>query len=172
MQNKTQKMTINAMLAALCAVLGFVAINMGNMKITLESFPIDLGALLFGPIDGAIIAFLGQMIYQMMLYGFTATTLLWVIPGTVGALVLGGFAKAKGFKLTKAQTIAIVMLTELIITTLNTGALYIDSHIYGYYSPVFIFGTLVPRYALCIGKGIVYGVILYPLADKMKKFVK
>lgn len=173
MQNKTKTMTSNAMLAALCAVLCCVAIRLGNnMKITLESFPIDLGAMMFGPINGAIIAFLGQMIYQILSFGFTVTTLMWVLPGTVGALFLGAYAKRKNFHLTKAQTIAAVLITELIITTLNTGAIYIDSHIYGYYTPVLIVGMLVPRYALCIGKGIVYGVIMHPLMNRLKKYAK
>ena len=42
----------------------------------------------------------------------------------------------------------------------NTGSLYIDSLIYGYYSPVFVFGTLPVRLAICAGKGIVLALLL------------
>ena len=34
---KTKQLTSNAMLAAMCAVLGYVAIDLGNIKITLQA---------------------------------------------------------------------------------------------------------------------------------------
>ena len=40
---KTKQLTLDAMLAAMCAVLGYVALDMGNIKITFESLPILLG---------------------------------------------------------------------------------------------------------------------------------
>ena len=48
---KTKQLTLDAMLAAMCAVLGYVALDMGSIKITFESLPILLGAMLFGPVD-------------------------------------------------------------------------------------------------------------------------
>lgn len=160
------------MLAALCAVLGFVSIDMGNLKITLESFPVNLGALLFGPVDGMVIAFLGSFIYQILKYGFSVTTLLWILPGVVSAALLGGYAKKKEFGLTRKQVIIAVLIAELVVTILNTGVMYIDSKIYGYYSFVYIFGTIVPRFAICIGKGVVYGAVLHPLMETVKKAIK
>ncbi|MBP3654008.1 MAG: ECF transporter S component [Oscillospiraceae bacterium] len=172
MQNQTKRMATNAMLAALCAVLGFVSIDMGNLKITLESFPVNLGALLFGPVDGMVIAFLGSFIYQILKYGFSVTTLLWILPGVVSAALLGGYAKKKEFGLTRKQVIIAVLIAELVVTILNTGVMYIDSKIYGYYSFVYIFGTIVPRFAICIGKGVVYGAVLHPLMETVKKAIK
>jgi len=172
MQNQTKKMATNAMLAALCAVLGFISLDFGNLKITLESFPVNLGALLFGPVDGAVIAFLGSFIYQILKYGFSVTTFLWILPGVVSALLLGWYAKKKEFKLTKVQMIVAVLIAELVVTILNTGVMYIDSKIYGYYSFVYIFGTIIPRFAICIGKGIVYGAILHPMVETLKKQLK
>jgi len=172
MQNQTKKMATNAMLAALCAVLGFIAIDMWTMKITLESFPVNLGALLFGPVDGAVIALLGSFIYQLLKYGFSATTLLWILPGVISGFLLGLYAKKKDFKLTKGQMIVAVLLAELVTTVLNTGVIYIDSNMYGYYFPGYISMNLVPRLAICIGKGIVYGVVLHPLLETVKKQLK
>ena len=57
------------MLAAMCAVLGAVALDVGNLKITLESVPIIVGALLFGSLDGAAIGFVGTLVYQLLRYG-------------------------------------------------------------------------------------------------------
>jgi hypothetical protein len=60
----------------------------------------------------------------------------------------------------------------LMITVLNTGVMYIDSKIYGYYSFVYIFGTLGIRLAICIGKAIVYGLILPRLSAAVGSAMK
>ena len=67
--NKTSRLATNAMLAALCAVLSYVSIDIGNsMRITLESFPIALGAMLLGPLDGAAIAFVVSFAVSFVLF--------------------------------------------------------------------------------------------------------
>ena len=55
----TKRLALNAMLAAMCAVLGYVSLDLGNLKFTFESFPIILASLFFGPVDGMIVAGLG-----------------------------------------------------------------------------------------------------------------
>ena len=52
------------------------------------------------------------------------------------------------------------MIGELLITLLNTFALYVDSHIYGYYTPTFITGVLGLRLTICVVKAVAYGVVL------------
>lgn len=159
------------MLAALCAVLSYMSIDIGNsMRITFESFPIALGALLLGPLDGAAIAFVGNLIYQLLRHGITATTLLWILPYVIAAVLIGWAAKRAQFKLSRGGTIAVMFLAELLITALNTGALYIDSKIYGYYG-AYLFALTVPRLALAVAKGVVFGTILPTLAGAIKKAV-
>ena len=86
------------MLAALCAVLSYLSVDIGNsMRITFESFPIALGALLLGPLDGAAIAFVGNLIYQLLRHGITATTLLWIAPYVITALLIGWPQRPPGF---------------------------------------------------------------------------
>ena len=172
MQNKTKRLATNAMLSALCAVLGFIALDFNVLKITLESFPVNMGALLFGPVDGAVIAFIGSFIYQLLKYGVSATTALWIAPGVISAVLSGWYAKKKDYQLTKMQMVVAVLLAELVVTVLNTGVMYIDAKMYGYYFPGFITGSLIPRLAICVGKGIVYGVILHPMLDSIKKALK
>ena len=167
--NKTSRLATNAMLAALCAVLRYVSIDIGNsMRITLESFPIALGAMLLGPLDGAAIAFVGNLIYQLLRHGITATTLLWIAPYVIAALLIGWAAKASGFQMSRTKTVAVMLIAELLITALNTGALFIDSKIYGYYG-AYLFALTIPRLALALAKGIVFGAILPPLTGAIKK---
>ena len=122
-------MAADSMLAAMCAVLGAVALDVGNLKITLESVPIIVGALLFGSLDGAAIGFVGTLVYQLLRYGVSVTTLLWVLPYVVCGLIVGLYAQKRGFSLSTKQTIIIVVIAELVVTTLNTGVMYIDSKI-------------------------------------------
>ena len=171
-QNKIRKMTVNSMMAAMCAVLGYVSLDMGNIKVTFESFPIMLGALLFGPASGALIAVVGDFIYQIIRYGFSATTLLWIVPYVASGLVIGWYAKKNSFELTRIKTLAIVLIGEIIITALNTGVMYIDAKIYGYYSFAYIFGATAARIVLCIGKGAVFGIAMPPILSSLKKALK
>ena len=168
---KTRQMTTDSMLAAMCAVLGGLALDFGNIKITIESIPIILGALLFGPLDGAAIGFVGTFVYQVLRYGFSVTTLLWMLPYVVCGLVIGFYAKKKNFSLNRLQTVLIVVLAELLVTTLNTGVLYIDSKIYGYYSAAYIFGAILTRYLVCVVKAAVIGVIMPPLITFLQQKV-
>lgn len=166
---KTKRMTLNAVLAAMCAVLGAVSLDFGSIKLTLESVPVLIGALLFGPVSGMAIGFVGTLSYQLIRYGVSATTLLWILPYVVCGLVVGLYSKKHEFKLTRLQTVLIVIIAELMVTTLNTGALYIDSRIYGYYYPALIAGMLIPRYAICVVKSLVYGLLLPLLITNLQK---
>ncbi len=160
MSKKTKQLAINAMMAAMCAVLGYLSLDFGNLKITFESLPILLCALMFGPLDGMAVGGLGTLIYQLLRYGVSITTPLWMLPYIVCGLAAGWYARKENFSLSARQVMGVVVINELLITILNTGVLYLDSKIYGYYSAVFIFGSLLPRLALCIGKGMVFGAVL------------
>ncbi len=168
MRKNVKQLSTNAMLAAMCAVLGAVSLDLGNIKITLESVPVILGALLFGPADGAIIGFVGTFVYQVLRYGFSATTLLWMLPHVVCGFIVGMYAKKKGFNLSVVQTIVITVIAGLVLTTLNTGVMYIDSKIYGYYSAVYIFGSMLIRYISGIAKFVAIGVLMPPLVNLLR----
>lgn len=167
---KTRQLTLDAMLAAMCAVLGYLSLDMGNLKLTFESLPILLGALLFGPVDGLAIGGVGTLIYQLLRYGVSATTLLWMLPYALCGLLVGLAAKKRGFALSGRAILVLVVLGELLITALNTGVLYIDSKLYGYYSPAFIFGSLGIRLVLCVGKGLAFSAVLPSLLQRVRSY--
>ena len=58
---KTRQLALDAILAAMCAVLGAVSIDLGNLKISFESLPVLLGALLFGPLDALAVGGVGNL---------------------------------------------------------------------------------------------------------------
>ncbi|MCI8608939.1 MAG: ECF transporter S component [Firmicutes bacterium] len=160
MSKKTKELAINSMMAAMCAVLGYVALDMGSLKVTFESLPILLSALLFGPASGMVVGGMGTLIYQLLRYGVSATTALWMLPYIVCGLIVGWYAKRHDFTLTNMQIMGIVIINELLITILNTGVIYVDSKIYGYYTAALIVGSLVPRLLICVGKAVAFGLVL------------
>lgn len=161
----TRQLTIDGMLCAVCAVLGYIALDFGNIKITFESLPILLGALLFGPVDGMLIGGVGTLIYQLLRYGVSPTTLLWIVPYVVCGLVAGACSRKRDGGPDRRQTVALVVAAELAVTLLNTLALFVDSKIFGYYFPGFIMGALAWRLVICVVRAVAFGLILPGLAD-------
>lgn len=165
----TRQLTIDAMLCAVCAVLGYVALDLGNIKITFESLPILLGGLLFGPLDGMLIGGMGTLIYQLIRYGVSATTLLWIVPYIVCGLVAGVWAKLNRFRLERVQTVLLVIAAELAVTGLNTIPIYVDSKLYGYYFPGIILGALALRLVICVVKAVAFGAVLPTLTEAIRR---
>ena len=172
---RTGQLVLDAMLAAMCAVLAYFSVTFGtNVKVTFESIPILIGSLLFGPVDGMLIGGVGTLLYQLLGsgYGITVTTPLWILPYVVAGGVTGWYAKRCGFELSRARTVGIVLLNELLITLLNTGAIYADSKIYGYYYPGIVLGVLALRLAICVARALIYAFVAPLLVKQLKKTVR
>lgn len=169
---KIRQLSLNAILAAMCAVLGYLALDLGNIKISFESVPILIAAMLFGAVNAAAVGAVGALIYQFLRYGLSVTTALWVLPYIVGGIIAGIYARRRGFTLTQKQCIFITVLAELAVTVLNTGAIAADAVIFGYYTPALITGALLLRLVLCIVKALVYAFLLPPLLSRLKKVLE
>ena len=150
---KTRKIALDSMLAAMCAALGYAALDFNNLKITFESLPILLGALLLGPVDGLAIGVVGTLIYQLIRYGVSATTLLWILPYALCGLLAGWVAERGSFRLSPWKSTVVIMGCELMVTLLNTVTMYIDSK-------MFIMGGLALRLVICVTKGAVFSAVL------------
>ena len=168
-----QRISMDAMLAAMCMALASLALQLGgNFKITFESVPVIIGALLFGPADAMLIGGLGTFAYQLLFsgYGITATTPLWILPYVACGYIVGALARRAGDGLRGWRLMAAIGAAELCVTLLNTAALYVDSKLYGYYSAAFVFGTLAVRLALCAAKAVVYAEVLPVLLAALRRF--
>ncbi|MBQ6389867.1 MAG: ECF transporter S component [Mogibacterium sp.] len=169
-RTRTQQLVINALLAAMCVVLGFMSIRIGNiMKVSLEDFPVIFAALMFGPIDGMVVAAVGIFLYQLLSYGVTATTVLWILPFVIVGGIAGLYAKKYNFNNNKKQIFIIFLICEILVCLLNTGAIYADSKIYGYYYPTIITGMILIRLVTAVGKGVVLGLISPPILKTMSR---
>ena len=163
------------MLIAIYCVLSIMTpIKVLNFKFTLEAFPIYVASLLLGPVDGLIVGGVGSFIYQILFsgYGITATTVLWVLPHALSGYVAGLFARSKNFSLDFKQTCLIVIISNLLVTALNTLALYADAKIYGYYSFALVFGNILIKIITGIILAVLYSLALPKLLELIRNRIK
>lgn len=172
MKRKTRQLAFDAILAAMVAVLGFIALDFISIKVTFESVPIFIGALMFGPMDGLAVGFVGTLIYQLLRYGVSVTTALWILPYALCGLLAGLFAKKKKFCFGIKDMLIVVIALELLITVMNTFVMYVDSKIYGYWFKGFIAGSLALRLLICVVKAVAYSFVMEPLLKAIRKNIR
>ena len=172
--NKTKRLTTLAMLIALYVVLSILTpIKLQNFKFTFEALPILVGALLFGPLDGFIIGTVGSFIYQLLFsgYGLTVTTPLWILPHASSGLLVGWYAKKTNFQYSLQSVAVIAIMSALLVTALNTLALYLDSKIFGYYSKALVFASLPVKILTGIILSVLFALILPELLKRVRKII-
>ncbi len=162
-------MAMDAVMVALCAVLGYLSPDLGFIKISLESLPILMAALLLGPADAMIVGAMGTFLCQFLRYGITATTVLWMLPYVVMGLVVGRYALQRRFQLNRKQVFFITIAAEILVSLMNTGVLYVDSRIYGYFSVIYVFGMLAVRIPLCAVKAAAFGALLPAIVGSLRR---
>ena len=162
-------MVISAMLTALYVVLSLMAIRIGNLRITVDSLPIVVAGALLGPVPGLAVGLLGNLIEQMLLFGLGPTTALWIVADGVRGLIVGWYARRKGYNLNTVQMIAVAVVAAVVVTILNTVALYIDSKINHYYTEALIWGSLGARFLTGMATSAVIGAVLPHLLKVLKR---
>ena len=166
---KTKQLAINAMLAAMCAVLGYISLDLGNFKFTFESFPVLLAALMFGPVSGMAVAAVGTFIYQLLKWGLMSTTILWILPYVIFALVVGLLYKKD---MSKPKFFALIIGSGILLTLLNTLGIYIDSKVWDYYTFAYVFGSFFTRLIVSIVKSAVFAMILPGIMKAVKNAIR
>lgn len=168
-----RRIALVALLSAVHLVLSLtLTVNLGPLRITANGLPILLAGLLYGPMGGMLTGLLGSFISQLLTYGVTLTTPLWILPAALRGLLVGFVAKRMHYSLTKGQLTVLVIASSILVTTLNTGAIYIDSVIYGYYSFAYVFGALATRYASGIATAVVLALVTPPLLRPLQRMVR
>lgn len=175
-RNMTLRLCITAIFAALYFVLtSWLTIRIGNLRISIASLPILILAIMYGPVESCGAAILGEFIYQLLNYGLTLTTPLWLLPPVIRALIV-----AFGYRMLKKGNdepwhdrpiwFGLLLIIAAIITTLaNTGITWLDSVIYHYYSFAYVFGDFVVRLITGIVTAFVMSLILPPVVKALRK---
>lgn len=173
----TKRLVMNAVLVAIYVVLRFFNIPVGNsFRFTLASFSVVLCALLYGPVDGLLVGFLGEFLSQILgPYGLTPTTLLWCVGETVRGGVLGLcsvlFLRKDLFSAQRhlVKVLVCCVLTGVLAALGQTFALYVDSKMCGYYSYGIVFGVMVWRIFIYMGLAGLFGYLSMPIISALRK---
>ena len=173
-----RRLALNAVMVALYFALSMLAVPMGGLKLTFEHLPIVITALLFGPLDALLVGALGELINQMLTFGFTPTTILWMSPAMFRGLSMGLCARYLGnyvglnAVLEKKLPVAFLVtcvITGLLCSTLNTATLYIDSKMFGYYSYAMVFGVFWIRLTASAVSSVLMAMAAKPVAVALRK---
>ncbi|MCI2057846.1 MAG: folate family ECF transporter S component [Oscillibacter sp.] len=175
-KSKTRAICRTAVLAALYAVLTLVSIRAGNLRITFASLPVVVCALLYSPWEAATVALLGEFLNQMLSYGFTATTVLWLIPPALRGLLIGLaalHARRAGRQLAERPAIfyTVCMGAALATTAVNTLVIWFDSVIYHYFTFAYVFGDAMLRFLTGIVTAAVVATVALPLTRLLRRCV-
>ena len=177
---RAHRIAVDALFIALYVILGTVLSFKipGMIQISLSTLPLLLVAFLLTPADAAAVALLGTFLEQVVdpsPYGF-ATLPIWLIPGVVMALTAAFSARyvrlIETKKLALLLTCTTIVCAELLLTLLNTGALYLDGYLLGY--PVKALHLLLPTRALnclvrCVISSVLVNLLLPPLGKMLKR---
>ena len=167
---KTKRLAADALCAALYVLLSsYASLNLANMKLSLDGAALLLGALLFGPVDGAIIGLVGSFLGQLLgPYGLSVTTPLWMLPAAVRGLMVGFWARRRGGKYDRRALAVILVISALVVTAVTTGVMWVDSRVFAY-----PFAATLPSVLLRIAAGLItsaiYTLILPPIIRALRK---
>ena len=158
MKMTVRRLVTNAILIALYVVLNMYSVRLGFLNITFAAFPIIVAALLFGWVDGLAVGAVGGFLNQLLTYGLSATTVMWMLPSMARGLIIGIYAKKHDCRLNMKQTAVIVFISSLVVTALNTLALYVDAQIF-HYPVALTAGTIALRFVSSIVMAAIYTLI-------------
>ncbi len=165
-----------AALSALYFLLNMISVRAGNLRITFASLPVVVCALLTGPAEAALTAVFGELLNQLLSYGVSATTALWLIPPAVRGVVIGLaalWAHRSGRELERriAACYAVCVAAALCTTLTNTLVIWLDSVLYGYYTPVYVFGDLAVRLVTGTVTAVIVAMLAAPLTALLRRQV-
>lgn len=166
----TLKLVMIGVLIAMHVVLAKIAtIPIGNsMKITMSGITEVVAGLLFGPISGGLTGLLGSFLDQLLSYGITATTVLWILPAAIKGLLCGWYAKAHHYEMNPLQILWVLIVTAIIVTAINTVTMIIDATMFGYATQAAELTMLGLRVLSGTLTSVVYMLITVPLLHRLK----
>lgn len=176
MGKSVKRLTLDAALAAMVFGLGFVSLDFGTFKFTFENFPILIAAVLFGPLDGFLVALVGEFLYQLLLYSVDFMTPLWILPYVISGLFVGWISHTKKFRVVFWQVLLLFLANALLVSTVNTFSLYIyQLEVLGLEQHavlVDLIAKLPLRVITNVLKAIVFAGIYIPLDKALSKVLK
>lgn len=183
-KNYVRNLCLSAIMAAIYVGLDYLSTILsaplgGTLKLSFSGLPVIIMAVFGGPVWGMLTGFVGAFLGQMITYGFTVTTLLWVLPAVVRGLSMGLLFLA--FKKSTKAFILIVetIISSILVTATNTGVMVMDFLILNYNGEYNYYGTIgaiflgVPaRLISGIITAVIFAILLPYIIKLLKKVIK
>lgn len=173
-RNPVQTLCILSLLTAAMVLLSMtVSIRTPYFKLTLGSLPVVLAAMLYGPLEGALVAVLGEFAVQLLGYGLTPTTVIWIWPPAIRALVVGSagvWMRRRGTRLEARPPVCYaVCIVGAVLTTIgNTFGMWLDSLVY--HTSFAAAAMWVPsRFVSGIATAVVVATVCIPLCHGLRR---
>lgn len=175
-KNYVKNLCLCAVLSALCFALDYCTTVLnsatGFLKLPLSAFPIIIAAVMCGPFMGTAVGLVGTFLTQLITYGITPTTLLWILPAGIRGLCVGLLFTAFGKSLKRTALTAEIIISSVIVTALNTLVIYLDSVFYGYYTPAVVWGGFIARTVTGITASAVFAMLVPSVIKILRQHMK
>lgn len=161
------KMTLLGLNLALFIVLNYASFNLQFVKFSAKGLPVIFIAVIFGPLEGALLGGVGEFLCQLVSpYGLTPTTPLWIFPWIVQGLIVGFMFKQKDVKEHPILWIITVITCCLAVTGLNTLVIWIDGLVMQY-NPNLTKVNILIRFATSIASAVLYMLVVPVLFEPL-----
>ena len=163
------RIVTDAMLAAMYVVLSsWLSLSLWNLKLSVDALPILVAGLLFGPVDGFAVGFVGEMLSQILgPYGLAITSPLWAVPPAVRGLIAGLYMLCAKDSLKRPGLFAMLSLSALLVTGLTTAVMALDAKLLHY-----AFAATIPSVIWRVISGLILAVaftaILPPILRRIR----
>ena len=160
-------MTLLGLNLALFIVLNYASFNLQFVKFSAKGLPVIFIAVIFGPLEGALLGGVGEFLCQLVSpYGLTPTTPLWILPWIVQGLIVGFMFKQRDAKEHPILWIITVITCCLAVTGLNTLVIWIDGLVMQY-NPNLTKVNILIRFATSIASAVLYMLVVPVLFEPL-----
>ncbi len=166
------RLALISVFAALYVILCLLDINIGRIKFTLAATVVYFAAFCLPTGDCFLLVLLGVFVDQLI-YGLSPTTLIWMFPPFIRPLLISPlralFARnGEVLDEKKMLSVFLVLISSLLTTFSNTGALILDSLIIGYPYQAILYDVLIQALITMVTGGVEI-VLLFPLFRALRK---
>ena len=149
----------------------FLTIRIGNdVKIALSALPFLVISFLLGPWHGLVSGLVGTFLSQLLSYGITVTTPLWILPYAVQAMTAGLIFQTLKRKISVRNMAFCVFPAGLAAVIINLIASYVDGVVVFKYMTIEVLLGLIPvRLLVWIGLSVIYTAITYAITRALRK---
>lgn len=141
-----------------------------DIKLPLGALPFLVAAFLCGPLEGFICGLVGTFLSQILSYGITVTTPVWILPYAMEALTAGLMFKAFHRRLDPKSVGIIVFVSGFIRIVLNFAASYLDGVVvFKYMTSEALIAVIPFRLLIWAGFSVIFTAILLPVTKALLK---